>query len=238
MDRSYGYRYYFLKIVLFADMFFLLHVFCCFFRFKTLRRVYKINKFREIPGYKKHRRSTSGCMLQQWELLTSRSEFGTCCATPKKWRTLKTFEKLYSSHLKIADLVFSIPYDVSFQPMGVVCIYVVSYQIYLKQPCINLLLEMTRRVLNFGSDWHVHFGEPDVSKLFCHKIQASLVSLQGSHNTTSTHGNAAFLLEGFLPCTWLCMGIASFSWCRGVFVGILTGFAIWRPPDNITKQNN
>ena len=31
-----------------GDMFF-----CCFFRFKTLRRVYKINKFRGIPGYKK-----------------------------------------------------------------------------------------------------------------------------------------------------------------------------------------
>ena len=57
-------------------------------------------------------------------------------------------------------------------------------------------------------------------------------------NTTSTHGILRHSCwDWFLPCTWLCMGIASFSWWRGVFVGILTGFSIWCPPDNITKQN-
>ena len=53
-----------------------------------------------------------------------RSECGTCCGPPtppKQVKDPKTFEKLYSSHLKIADLV-QIPDDVSFQPVGVVCI--------------------------------------------------------------------------------------------------------------------
>ena len=105
-------------------------------------------------------------MVQQWDVTLQKRSWDVLSPPKKKLRTLKTFEKLYSWHLKIDDLVqmmFLFNYGGGVH-------YVVSYQNYLKQPCINLWFDMTRRVLNFGSDYIYCTLVSDVIKLFCHKI--------------------------------------------------------------------
>lgn len=156
-----------------GDMFF-----CCFFRFKTFFEGFiKSTKSGEFLATKKHRCWTILLhMVQQWELLTSRSEFGTGCAPPKKWRTLKTFEKLYTAWriwkaLRTWKFLIWFRFQMMFlfNLWGWCALCSFLSKLYLKQPCINLWFDMTRLVLNFGSDYRYTLVS-DVIKLFWHKI--------------------------------------------------------------------
>lgn len=163
MDRSYGW-----------------HVFLLLFSFQDFFwRVYKINKIRGIPGYKKtqvlnHPVAYGSTMGTSY--LKKRIWDGLC--PPKKmkdpknlWKALHCLENLKSSTVRTWKFLIWFRFQMMFlfNLWGWCALCSFLSKLYLKQPCINLWFDMTRLVLNFGSDYRYTLVS-DVIKLFWHKI--------------------------------------------------------------------